>query len=64
MEHWRKYIDKESRSGRRSTCPSVILSTTNLTCNGLVKKRGLRGERPATNLLGSGAAYILKLTWV
>jgi len=64
MEHWRKYIAKESRSGKRRTCPSVILSTTNFTCNGLVKKRGLRGERQATNLLGSDAAYILKLTWV
>ena len=62
MEHWRKCMDKESRSGGRKSCPSVILSTTNLTCNGLVKKRGLRSERPAINLLGSGAAYILKLT--
>jgi len=56
MEHWRNDKDKESRSGRRETCPSVTLSTTNLTCNSLVTKPGLRGERPATNLPGCCAA--------
>jgi len=45
MEHWRNDIGKENRSGRRKTRPGVTSSTTNLSCNGLITKPGIRDER-------------------
>jgi len=57
MEHWRNDIEKDSRSSRRKTCPGVTLSTTNLTCSGLMTKPGIRGER---RRLTSGAVALPK----
>ena len=64
MEHWRNDIAKESRNGRRKTWLSVTFCTAKLTCDGLIKKRSVRGERPTSNLMGRGAAYMLKLSWI
>jgi hypothetical protein len=46
----------ENRSTRRKSCPSITLSTTNLTWNDLGSSPGLRGERPATNRLSHSTA--------
>jgi hypothetical protein len=46
----------ENRSTRRKTCPSATLFTTNPTWTEPGSNPGLRGERPATNLLSHGTA--------
>ena len=48
METWLNVTD------RRKTCPSVTLSTTNLTWSDTGSKPGLRGDGPATNRLSRG----------
>jgi hypothetical protein len=47
----------ENRSTRGKTCPSATLSTTNPTWIELGSNPGLRGGRPAANLLSHGTAY-------
>jgi hypothetical protein len=49
----------ENRSTRKKTCPSAILSTTNPIWTDQGSKPGLRGERPATNRLSHGTAYLV-----
>jgi hypothetical protein len=44
----------ENRRTRRKTCPSATLSIINLTWIDPDANPGLRGERPATNLLSHG----------
>ena len=39
---------------REKTCPSFMLSTTNLTWTGSELSPGLSSERPASSLLGIG----------
>jgi hypothetical protein len=51
----------ENRRTRRKTCPSVTLSTTNLTWAALGANMGLRREKPATNRLSHGPALLLYL---
>jgi hypothetical protein len=47
----------ENRSTRGKTCPNANLSTTNPTRTDPGSNPGLRGERPATNLLSHGNAF-------
>jgi hypothetical protein len=57
----------KNRSTRGKPCPSATLSTTNPTWTDLGSNPGLRGERPATNLLSHGTAlniYILIFTLI
>jgi hypothetical protein len=49
----------ENRSNRGKTCPSATLSTTNPTWTDLGSNPGLRGERPATNRLSHGTAFVI-----
>jgi hypothetical protein len=44
----------ENGSTRRKTCPSVSLSSTNLTLTGPGSKLDLRGEKPVTSHLSHG----------
>jgi hypothetical protein len=44
-------VTGEYCTGRRKTCPSATLFTTNPTCNDLEVDPGLQGERPATDRL-------------
>jgi len=46
----------EHRNTWRKLCPSATLSITNVTWSGLGLKRGLRGQRPATDRLSQGTA--------
>ena len=46
----------ENASTQSKPCPSVTLSTTNLTRTGLLSNTGLRGERPTNNCLSDGTA--------
>jgi hypothetical protein len=48
----------ESRSTRGKTCPSVNLSTANLTLTDPGSNQGLRCKRPATNRLSHGTGSI------
>jgi hypothetical protein len=48
----------KNRSTRGETCPSATLSTTNPTGTDPGSNLGLRGERPATNRLSHGTAFI------
>jgi hypothetical protein len=48
---------------RRETCHSVTLSTTDPTYTGLGSYLGLRGEMPAPNSVGHGAAQ-LQMQWI
>jgi hypothetical protein len=48
----------ENSGSRRETCPSDTLSTTNPTWNDKGANPGLGGERPATNDLSHGTAFI------
>jgi hypothetical protein len=48
----------ENRSTRGKTCPSATLSATNPTWTDPGSNPGLRGERPATNGLSRGTAYM------
>jgi hypothetical protein len=52
-------LSGENRSTRGKTCPSATLSTTNPTWTDPGSNPGLRGERPATNRLNRGTAYIV-----
>jgi hypothetical protein len=54
----------ENRRTRGKTCPSATLSTTNPTCTGAGSNPGLRGERPATNRLSHGTAFLLLLVLI
>lgn len=47
----------EKQSTGTKTCPSVTLSTINLTWAELESKPGLPGEKPATNRLRHGTAF-------
>jgi hypothetical protein len=58
MEQWWNDIDRENRRTRRKTYPSATLSTTNPTWLDPGANPGRRGERPATNDLSHGTAYI------
>jgi hypothetical protein len=49
----------ENRSTRRKTCPSATLPTTNPTCTDPRSNPDLRGERPVTNRLSHGTAYLI-----
>ena len=49
-------LKRENRSTLGKTCPSAILSTTNLTWNDPESNPGLSGERPGTNRLSHGTA--------
>jgi hypothetical protein len=49
----------EHRRTRRKTCPSATLSTTNPTWIDQGVNPGLRCERPTTNDLTHGTAYLL-----
>jgi hypothetical protein len=49
-------IDRGKPKYSGKTCPSAALSTTNPTWIGPGSNPGLRGERPATNLLNHGTA--------
>jgi hypothetical protein len=48
----------ENRSTRWKTCPSATLSTTNPTWTDPGSSPGPRGQRPATNRLSHGTAYL------
>jgi hypothetical protein len=50
-------LSGENRSTRGKTCPSATLST-NLTWTDLGSNPGLRGERPATDRLSRGTAFV------
>jgi hypothetical protein len=58
MEHQWTEIDREKPTARRKTCPRATLSTTNPTWTDPGSNPGLSGERPATNRLSHGMAYI------
>jgi hypothetical protein len=51
----------ENRITRGKTCPSATLSTTNPTWTDPGSNPGLRGDRPATNRLSHGTAYVCYL---
>jgi hypothetical protein len=61
MEHrWHETdVKKPTYSGK--TCASATLSTTNPTWTDPGSNPGVRGERPATNRLSHGTAYIISL---
>jgi hypothetical protein len=48
----------ENRSTRGQTCPSATFSTTNPTWTNPGSNPGLRGERPVTNRLSYGTAFL------
>jgi hypothetical protein len=48
----------ENQRTRRKTCPSAILSFTNIIWTDKGANPGLHGERPATNRLGYGMAWV------
>jgi hypothetical protein len=48
----------ENRKTRSKTCPSATLSITNPTWIDRGAKPGLRGEKPETNDLSHGTAYL------
>jgi hypothetical protein len=54
VKPWWNYTDRGKPKNSEKTCPSATLSTTNPTWTDL----GLCGERPATNCLSHGTAYI------
>jgi hypothetical protein len=54
----------ENRSTRREICPSATLSATNPTWTDPGSNPGLCSERPATNRLSRGMAYIYDLLYV
>jgi hypothetical protein len=54
-------LTEENRSTRGKACPSATLSTTNPTWTDLRSNPGLRGERPATNCLSHGMAFVYTL---
>jgi hypothetical protein len=58
MEHWWNDTYKGNRSAGIKTCPSAILSVTNLTWTGQGSNPGLRGERLATNRLSHVTAWV------
>jgi len=49
-------LTRENRNTWRKLCPSATLSITNVTWSALGSKRGLRGQRPATDRLSQGTA--------
>jgi hypothetical protein len=51
-------VTGESRSTLGKTYPSATLSTTNSIWTDPGSNPGLRGERPATNGLSHGTAYV------
>jgi hypothetical protein len=51
-------LTREHRSTRGKTCSSATLPTTNPTWTELGSNPGLRGERPATNRLSHGTAFL------
>jgi hypothetical protein len=51
-------IDSESRIPRRLSCPSATSPTTNRTCTDSVTNPALRGEKPETNRLSHGTAFL------
>jgi hypothetical protein len=53
----------ENGSTRGKSCPSVTLSTTNLTWTDPGSNPGLRGGRSATNRLSHGTAIGLVLAY-
>jgi hypothetical protein len=57
VHQWNE-IDRGKPTTRRKTCPSATLSTTNLTWTDPGSSPGVRGERPATNRLSHGTAFI------
>jgi hypothetical protein len=52
----------ENRRIWRETYPSATSSTTNPTWNDPAANQGLRGERPATNLLSHGMTCFVRLS--
>jgi hypothetical protein len=48
----------ENRQPREKTCPSATLSTTNPTWTDPGSNSGLRSERPGTNRLSHGTAFV------
>jgi hypothetical protein len=62
MQHWRNDTDREKQKYPDRNLSNYHHSTINLTWSDLGSKPGLRGERPATNLLSHGTAWGLRLT--
>jgi hypothetical protein len=61
---WNDILTGENRRTRRKTCPSATLSTTNPTWIEPGANPGLRGERPGTNDLSHGTAYMPVGYWL
>jgi hypothetical protein len=61
MGHQWNEIDRGKPTTRRKPCPSATLSTTNSTWTDPGSNPGLRSERPATNRLSHGTAYITRI---
>jgi hypothetical protein len=55
---WNDILTGENWRTRRKTYPSATLSTTNPTWNDPGANPGLRGQRPATNNLNHGTAFM------
>jgi len=53
-ESWWNETEGKTCPTRSETCLVATLSTANLTQDGLRSKPGLRGRKPATNLLNHG----------
>jgi hypothetical protein len=61
---WRTMVEcylRENRRTRRKTCPSATFFTTSPTWTEPDANLGLCGERPATNHLSHGMAYLISL---
>ena len=54
-------LTRENRSNRGKTCPTATLSTTNPNWIEPGSNPGLRGERPVTNRLSHGTAFVSEL---
>ena len=64
-EHWRNLTDRGNRSTGRKTCPSAILSTTNITWTDMGSNTGPCCDRPRANRRSHGtASWIIRIIYV